>query len=101
MILQASNCNAQIPAKMYEYLRASRPVLVLTDPTGDTAGVARHAGIESIAALDSSDEIFSLLVRFLDGEPIGMPSSDAVGGASRRARTIELAKILDEVADGH
>ena len=32
LILQASNCNAQVPAKLYEYLRAKRPILALTDP---------------------------------------------------------------------
>ena len=32
LVLQASNCNDQIPAKAYEYLRAGRPLLALTDP---------------------------------------------------------------------
>ena len=31
LVLQASNCNAQIPAKIYEYLRAGKPILALTD----------------------------------------------------------------------
>lgn len=31
LVMQASNCNAQIPAKIYEYLRAGRPILGLTD----------------------------------------------------------------------
>ncbi|HEY7787908.1 MAG TPA: glycosyltransferase, partial [Casimicrobiaceae bacterium] len=38
LILQAANCNDQIPAKLYEYLRSGRPIIALTDPTGDTAG---------------------------------------------------------------
>src|SRR5690606_1324512 len=37
LLLQAANCNNQIPAKLYEYLRAQRPILALTDPAGDTA----------------------------------------------------------------
>jgi len=32
LVMQASNCNAQIPAKIYEYLRAGKPILALTDP---------------------------------------------------------------------
>ena len=65
MILQASNCNYQIPAKLYEYLKANRPILALTDPLGDTAKVLQRAGIDSIAALDSVDQISSLLVDFV------------------------------------
>ena len=44
LILQASNCNDQIPAKLYECLRARRPILGLTDPAGDTAAALRAAG---------------------------------------------------------
>ncbi|MBF1165907.1 MAG: glycosyltransferase, partial [Dechloromonas agitata] len=36
LVMQAANCNEQIPAKIYEYLRANRPILTLTDPQGDT-----------------------------------------------------------------
>jgi glycosyltransferase involved in cell wall biosynthesis len=35
LVLQAANCNEQIPAKIYEYLRCRRPILGLTDPRGD------------------------------------------------------------------
>lgn len=37
LVFQGSNFNAQIPAKIYEYIRAQRPVLALLDPVGDTA----------------------------------------------------------------
>ena len=33
LVLQASNCNEQIPAKLYEYLRTGRPILC-TDRSG-------------------------------------------------------------------
>ena len=41
LVFQASNCNHQVPAKVYEYLRCRRPILALTDPAGDTADVLR------------------------------------------------------------
>lgn len=44
LILQAANCNNQIPAKLYEYLRAQRPILALTDLVGDTAEKLRSMG---------------------------------------------------------
>ena len=98
LVMQASNCNAQIPAKIYEYLRAGRPILGLTDPTGDTAGVLRNAGLDAIARLDSVDEIAALLPKFLGDARDGrakMPAKVAVTQASRRGRTEMLASLLD------
>ncbi len=78
LVLQASNCNEQIPAKLYEYLRAGRPIVALTDPAGDTAGVVRDAGLDTIARLDSADDIAALLERFVASLPLGQaPLPDA------------------------
>lgn len=101
LILQASNCNHQIPAKLYEYLRAGRPILGLTDPTGDTAGALRAAGIDTIAPLDSKDAIAEALARFVQLAQAGrapVASSAAVAANSRRARTAQLARLLERVA---
>ena len=102
LIMQASNCNAQIPAKLYEYLRTGCPVLCLTDPVGDTANVLRQAGIDAIAPLDDAAEIASLLARFLQPmETAGLrmlPTDGFVASASRMQRTQSLGKLLDQVA---
>jgi len=101
LLLQAANCNYQIPAKLYEYLRAKRPILALTDPAGDTAAVLRDAGIDTIAPLDSQDVIMRELMRFVDLIRLGTaPVAPAakIATASRRYRTAELASLLDEVA---
>jgi glycosyltransferase involved in cell wall biosynthesis len=101
LILQAANCNHQIPAKLYEYLRAGRPILALTDPTGDTATALRNAGIDTIAPLDSKDAIAAAIARFLplaQGGLAPVASSEAVAANSRRARTAQLARLLDRVA---
>lgn len=100
LLLQASNCNHQIPAKVYEYLRARRPIFAMTDPVGDTAGVLTEAGIDSVVPLDSKDQIARGLVRFLEAirsgtAPLGSP--EAVRRHSRRSRTGELAALLDQV----
>ncbi len=102
LVMQAANCNEQIPAKIYEYLRAGRPVLCLTDPDGDTANVLRGAGLTSIARLDSADEVSALLHRFLEGSfARHLPSAEAVASASRFGRTAVLARCLDRLAAGH
>jgi glycosyltransferase involved in cell wall biosynthesis len=100
LVLQAANCNEQIPAKLYEYLRAGRPILALTDPAGDTAGVLKRAGVDSVAALDSRDAIaksIKLTLEQIDTGRAMLPTVESVAAASRRARSRELAKQLDEV----
>ena len=101
LLMQAANCNEQIPAKLYEYLRAGRPILGLTDPQGDTARALRQAGIHSIAPLDAKGEIEALLVSFInepDRRKDWVPQAEAVRHASRQARAIELASLLTKVA---
>ena len=97
LVMQASNCNAQIPAKIYEYLRAGKPILGLTDPAGDTAGVLRQAGLYDIARLDSADEIALLLPEFVlnwrNGVAV-LPKAIAVQRASRLGRSEALAALL-------
>ena len=104
LLFQAANCNHQIPAKLYEYLRARRPVLAMTDAAGDTAGVLREAGIGTIVPLDSSARIEEGLRGFLAairGGTAAVPGLDQVARYSRRARARELAALLDEVTAGH
>jgi len=100
LVLQASNCNHQIPAKVYEYLRCGRPIIALTDPAGDTADLLRRTGIDAIARLDSAEEIARELRRFLDqarGGKAVLPDGIFVTGASRLNRTRELAGLLDRL----
>jgi len=100
LILQAANCNHQVPAKLYEYLRARRPILALTDPAGDTAATLQTAGIDTIAPLDSKDAIMDALSRFLALALAGeapLASPDKISSNSRRARTGVLAALLDAV----
>lgn len=101
LILQASNCNHQIPAKLYEYLRARRPILALTDPVGDTANTLRNAGINTIAALDCKDAIMKMMQHFLlaaKENKAPVTSEEKALSNSRRSRTKELSNLLDEVA---
>ena len=99
LVMQASNCNAQIPAKIYEYLRAGKPILALTDPEGDTAGVLREAGLSDLARLDSASEIISLLpalVRSWREGTMTLPSAKSVQRASRNGRSQALVTLLEQ-----
>lgn len=103
LVMQAANCNEQIPAKVYEYLRSQRPLLGLTDPKGDTADLMTRAGVRHIAPLDAPEQIAATLLDFLqalrDGS-ITAPTQAAVAQHSRLSRTSELAEILGTIAQG-
>lgn len=98
LVLQASNCNEQIPAKVYEYLRAQRPILALTDPEGDTADLLRRCGVPHIVPLDDERAIEAIVPRFLADSESARPDPSAVAACSRERRTRELAALLDVVA---
>ena len=97
LVMQAANCNEQVPAKVYEYLRARRPVLCLSDPAGDTCAVLRRAGIGRQARLDDAAGIAALLGAFAAGDRAGLLADErSVAAASRVARTARLAEWLDD-----
>lgn len=98
LVLQAANCNEQIPAKLYEYLRARKPIIALANPAGDTARLLATAGVDAIAPLDDAAAIAAVLQHFLAAPTRGtLAHAAAVGDASRFARTRRLAALLDEI----
>ena len=104
LVLQASNCNDQVPAKLYEYLRCGRPIVGLTDHAGDTASVLRRAGQDNIARLDSAEEIARVVQRFLAQLRTGsatLPLQAFVASAARQDRARGLAELLEGVTASH
>ncbi len=100
LLLQAANCNDQVPAKLYEYLRANKPLLALTDPQGDTWAAVRAAGIDTLAPLDDAEKIGAALLQFIALAEAGTAplASDAVRHShARSARTVQLAALFDAV----
>jgi hypothetical protein len=101
LVMQAANCNEQIPAKVYEYFRARRPIVALTDPDGDTANLLSNSGLDWIAPLNDVAKISSLLqtiVPVLMAKQGTLPYAEAVHSASRLNRSTALAQLLDSVA---
>lgn len=100
LVFQADNCNTQIPAKVYEYLFAGRPVIGITDPQGDTGQLLAGVGATRIAKLEDESAILKLLSRSIDDLRAGtfpLPDRASVIALSRRARTAELAAVLDDL----
>lgn len=100
LIFQGASCNIQIPAKIYECLRANRPLFALTDAAGDTAGVLRDAGVTTMAPIDDPAAIASGLLDFLGGIRSGtapLPSERFVASYSRKVLTAKVAAAFDAV----
>jgi hypothetical protein len=100
MIFQGRHYNAQIPAKIYEYFWARRPVLGLVDAAGETAHVLRSAGFDSLVAMDQPDAIAAALERFLEQIRSGtayVATPEVVAQSSRTNRARQLADVFDEV----
>ena len=97
LLFQAANCDHQIPAKAYEYLRLRKPILALTTQAGDTGVTLKEAGGSSIVDLADSDAIAEALPRFLHlvrrGEhPI--PGETVAARYSRAEQACQLAQLL-------
>lgn len=101
---QGSKFNAQIPAKIYEYLRAQGHMLAVVDPQGDTAAVLRTFCGVGIADISSADDIRTVLEQWL-----GMRNTEAMASVRAQNRTLVarysretqaavLAGLFDRVA---
>ncbi len=101
LLFQAANSNHQVPAKLYEYLRAGRPILALTSAAGDTAAIMRGAGLNAIAELHDASDIERAMMQFLSDLKTGsaaLPDAGVVRHYSRRAQAQELAQLMSAIA---
>ena len=64
-----------LPGKLFEYLRADRPVLLLGDPAGDAAALLRRHGRGWIADETRPDEIAAALAALCHAPAVPAPSA--------------------------
>lgn len=104
LAFQGSRFNAQIPAKIYEYLRARKPVLALVDPRGDTAGRLGPFAAAVIADIDSAESALAglktLLARLGSADAANGMERDAgaIAALARSSQTRQLAGLFRELA---
>lgn len=104
LVLQADDCNTQIPAKVYEYLRAGPPVLGLCGAGSDTANLLQCAGMLHLAPLESVPLVHCALVNFLtslQNVTTQLNQNKFVESCSRFSKAHELAQLLDKVCTEH
>ncbi|MGB9107973.1 MAG: glycosyltransferase, partial [Telluria sp.] len=100
LVFQGTPFNNQIPAKIYEYFRARKPILSLIDLSGETAKVLRTAGFHDQADMESAAAIAPVLRAFLDKiarNQATIASDELITASSRKHRSGELARIFDSV----
>lgn len=98
LVFQGTPFNTQVPAKIYEYFRARKPILALVDPVGETAHVLRNAGFDDIADMDNAAGIAGVLDTFCRSVSQGsatVASEELIKLSSRQSRAYELASIFD------
>jgi glycosyltransferase involved in cell wall biosynthesis len=100
LVFQGHDSNPAIPAKLYEYIRARRPIFALVDDRGDTAALLRQAKLGTLVPLDSSDRIAAGLLDFLEQVRSGVApvaSDQEIERHGRRKKAAELAYLFDEI----
>jgi hypothetical protein len=102
LVFQGHDSNPAIPAKLYEYFRARRPIFAMVDPDGDTTSEMRATGVGRIVPLDSSERIAAGLLDFLPEVREGkapVATESEIRRHSRESKTIELARLLDQIVE--
>ncbi|MDP1901629.1 MAG: glycosyltransferase [Rubrivivax sp.] len=87
-----------LPGKIFEYLRAARPVLLLGDERGDAAEILRRHGQGRVADETRPEAIAAALQAMVDAAPRAPGAAPAPAAGverfERRALTGELARFL-------
>jgi glycosyltransferase involved in cell wall biosynthesis len=98
LLFQAANCDHQIPAKAYEYLRIGKPILALTTRTGDTAALLIETGGATIVDLASEQEIVDSFPTFLNAVRCGTHSVAGPSRVQRYARRNQAQALADSLS---
>ncbi|MEL7537972.1 MAG: glycosyltransferase [Pseudomonadota bacterium] len=101
LVFQGTIYNHAMPAKVYEYLYARRPMLGIVDKAGETNHALGEMGITATADIADPDEIADKLEEFLTELGNGsysLPSDSIVKKYSRRSQVMVLSQLLRQAS---
>lgn len=100
LLFQAASCSHQIPAKVYEYFRTGKPILALTNASGDTAALLREVGGATVVELDNEASIYAAVpnfVRLVKDRMHPLPDLHTAQKYTRQSGASQLARYLDKL----
>ncbi|MBN8503868.1 MAG: glycosyltransferase [Burkholderiales bacterium] len=95
LVFQGYTSNPAIPAKLYEYFRAGKPILAMADEHGDTAQLVRSLGAGLIAPLDNQEGIANAMHQYLRA----IESNSSLRLAPAHYSPFERAQTVKQFAD--
>lgn len=97
MVFQDHTCNWQIPAKVFEYLRAGKPIAAWTDRSSDTANLlAKYGYGDHIAPLANAPAIAEIIEELLAG-PLSGDNKIRLKELERCYLSGQLAQLINGV----
>lgn len=100
IVFQGYTSNPAIPAKLYEYFRARRPILALVDHDGETARLMREELIGEVAPLEDecliSVALSKLLIDIETGQ-IRVMEPARIAHFERMQSVASFAKLFNEI----
>lgn len=103
LVFQGKNFNAQVPAKIYEYIRAGRSIMGMLDLQGDTAAKLKEFDGVHVADINSPEHIKNEIYLWLENSFLKNPLSASesnflkIKNFSRKKQTGVLSNILYSV----
>ena len=92
--------DAELPGKLFEYLRCAKPILAMIHPTGVCAAELMPSGLAYIADNESVDsiaeQIKAIYQNWLAGKLQPEPNWEHIRGFERRSLTRKLAQVFDQ-----
>jgi hypothetical protein len=101
IIFQGYTSNPAIPAKLYEYFRARRPILALVDRDGETAKLMREEAVGELAPLDDEQLIAATLHKFLvdiESDRSKLMTMARIASFERKQAVAKFAEMFEAVA---
>lgn len=103
LVFQGTQFNPQVPAKIYEYLRAGPKVLGIVDHQGNAAAELRKFPGTALADINDSNEIATVLLHAINElshetqKRHNAENHEQLFKYSREAQTTQLAKLFDSI----
>jgi len=97
LLLDSPHRRIGVPAKLYGYIGANRPLLVLAEPNSDTAQVAHQSGaIHQIVSPTNIPEIHQALLKLAASINTQSQNQLTQSPYTREVITQQLASVLDQ-----